>query len=322
MSARETSIVIFLGGLQSHSLESPGDHSLARDFTKIRASIAAGNPVYQTVYFSYRAGPLVRAGLDPNLAWSCRTYHNGSEPIYRAIETTDRPVLDHVAGLDWLVRDLLAGHPAARIDLVGFSLGGIIALAWAADADHNLLDRVHRVVLVSSPVGGITPLGAIAPKAGIRHILRHHHVDFGRGRAFDDLTASSPLIQRLRRAPRRVDVASVENSRDYLVNGRRITGQVLLPVWMRTISLGRGVAASGFLSEDQCYVADMGGRDRRLLLTHRLILLGSSHPVRLAHQHIADLISTDGPKWTERHGTCRALPRPLLMTPGTALAFA
>jgi hypothetical protein len=137
----------------------------------------------------------------------------------------------------------------------------------------------------------------------------------------DDLTASSPLIRRLPMVARRVDVASVENSRDYLVNGRRITGQMLLPVWMRTISLGRGVAASGFLPADQCYVADMGGRDRRLLLTHRLILLGSSPAVRLAHQRVAELISTDGPKWIERHGSGRTFTAPPLLPPGVALAF-
>jgi pimeloyl-ACP methyl ester carboxylesterase len=322
VGAHETSVVIFLGGLQSHSQETPGDHGLSRDFAGIHQSITRRCPTYRTVFFSYRAGPLRKAGLDPKLAWNAWTYDDGSEPIYRAAETTDRPVLDHVAGLDWLVRDLLARHPEARIDLVGFSLGGVIALAWAADADQSLLARVHRVVLVSSPVGGITPLGAIAPKAGIRHILRHHQIDFGRGRAFDDLTSSSPLIRRLSRAPRRVDVASVENSRDYLVNGRRITGQVLLPVWMRTISLGRGVTASGFLPADQCYVADMGGRDRRLQLTHRLILLGSSQPVRRAHQHVADLISSDGPRWRERPEAARPFPRASLMTPGTALAFA
>jgi pimeloyl-ACP methyl ester carboxylesterase len=322
MGARVTSVVIYLGGLQNHSLETSGDHSLARDFAGIRQTIAQRSPMSRTVYFSYRAGSLVRAGLDPKLAWNGRTYDDGNVPIYRASETTDRPVLDHVIGLDWLIRDLLARNPGARIDLVGFSLGGIIALAWAADADQTLVDWVHRLVLVSSPVGGISPLGAVAPRVGIRHILRHHQVDFGRGRAFVDLTSASPLIRRLAKAPQRVDISSVENSRDYLVNGRRITGQVLLPTWMRTISLGRGVAASSFLPASQTYVADMGGRDRRLQLTHRLVLLGSSPPVRRAHQHIADLISSDGPKWRERHEAARAFPRPSLVTPGTALALA
>jgi hypothetical protein len=116
-------------------------------------------------------------------------------------------------------------------------------------------------------------------------------------------------------------VAGIENSRDYLVNGRRITGQLLLPVWMRTICLGRGVAASGFLPANQCYVADMGGRDRRLQLTHRLILLGSSHPVRRAHEHIANLVATDGSRWREQREAAHTFRRTSSIAPGMAPSF-
>ena len=234
--------VIFLGGLQSLSLETPSDHALADDFAALRRELAVADPTCRYIFFSYRAGPLVRAGLDPKLAWRGRSYADASEPIYRAVETTDRPIADHVDGLEWLVSDLLDRNPQAQIDLVGFSLGGIVALAWAAEADERRLDSIHRIVLISSPVGGVTPLGRLTPVAGIRLALLRYRVDFGQGLVFEDLQASSAVINRLYCAARRVDVANVENSRDYLVNGRRITGQVLRLIWMRTIVLGRGVS--------------------------------------------------------------------------------
>jgi pimeloyl-ACP methyl ester carboxylesterase len=311
-TTRTPAVVIFLGGLQSHSLETPGDHGLGDDFEALQGRLLAAEPTRRCVFFSYRAGALLKAGLDPLLAWRHQSYDDANEPIYCAMETTDRPVADHVAGLEWLIGDLIEKHPCVRIDLIGFSLGGIVSLAWAADADDRLLASIHRIVLISSPVGGITPLGLLAPKAGIRHALQRYQVDFGQGRVFDDLQASSSAMSRLCEATRLVDVSSVENSRDYLINGHRITGQVILPIWVRTIALGRGVAASGFLPADQCYVADLGGWDRRLRVTHRQILSGTSAAVQRAHDHIADLLGADGPRWRERwQSTIGAVPATL-----------
>jgi pimeloyl-ACP methyl ester carboxylesterase len=294
--------VVFLGGLMSHSLDTPGDHALREDFAPLKARLAAADPSLNFVYFSYGAGGRIQDGADPSLAWQDGTFEGEREPQYRALDTTDRPVADHVDGLTWLLGGILGRYPSARIDLFGFSLGGIVALAWAAEAayDDPLLAAIHRIVIVSSPVGGITSLGSLTPAPGVRHVLRRYEVGFGRSLAFRDLRASSPLLATLREAPAKVDVASVENSRDYLVNGHRITGQRLLPIWVRTIPLGRGAAVSGFLPEEQCYVDDLGGWEQHLRTTHNYILCGNTPAIERARQHIVDLISTDGPIWTAR----------------------
>lgn len=302
--------VIFLGGLMSHSLDTPDDHTLRGDFEPLRMRLAAADPGLRFVYFSYGAGAHVQNGTDPLLAWRGRTVDGESEPSYRSIETTDRPVSDHVDGLTWLLGAILGRWPRARIDLIGFSLGGIVALAWAAETafDDPALAAIHRIVIISSPVGGITSLGSLTPAPGICHALRHYHVEFGRSLVFHDLRASSRLIATLRQAPAKVDVASVENSRDYLVNGNRITGQRLLPVWIRTIPLGRGAAVSGFLPTEQCYVADLGGWEQHLRTTHNFILSGATPAIEEARRHIVRLVMTDGPIWNERQAGRQPAP--------------
>lgn len=301
--------VIFIGGLLSHSLESAGDHMLREDFAPLRERLAAADPTLRFVSFSYAVGGLIQTGNDPLLAWQDGTFE--SEPRYRAIETTDRPIADHVDGLTWLLGGILGRYPNARIDLIGFSLGGIVALAWAAEAalDDPALAAIHRIVIVSSPVGGITSLGSLTPMPGIRHVLRRYEVGFGRSLVFRDLRISSPLIDRLPVAPDKVDVASVENSRDYLVNGNRITGQRLLPVWIRTIPIGRGAAVSGFLPAAQCYVADLGGWEQHLRTTHNHILCGNTPAIEQARRHIVELVMTDGPIWTARQAGERPAPK-------------
>jgi hypothetical protein len=308
---RSPRFVIFLGGLLSHSLETPNDHMLRTDFAPLRAKLAAADPDLRFVSFSYVAGGHLLDGNDPALAWANGDVERG-EPRYRAWETTDRPVADHVDGLTWLMNSLLGRYPDARFDLIGFSLGGIVALAWAAEAayDEPALHAMHRIVIVSSPVGGVTALGALTPMPGIRHALRRYEIGFGRSLVFRDLRASGALVASLRRAPAKVDVASVENSRDYLVNGQRITGQRVLPVWLRTIALGRGAAVSGLLPPEQCYVADLGGWEQNLRTTHAHILTGDTPPIQRARRHIVEQITTDGPIWTaKRQGRFSAPPR-------------
>lgn len=294
--------VIYLGGLQSHSLETPDDHDLREEFDPIRRRLATAHPSLRFVFFSYGAAAQIHAGADPRRAWEHGSYDDAREPRYGAVETTDRPLADHVAALDWLIRTILARHPRARLDLIGFSLGGIIALAWAAGvpAEDARLTAIHRITLISSPVGGISSLGLLTPMPGIRHALQQYHIGFGRSLVFRDLRKSSPVLARLREVPGKVDVASIENSRDYVVNGRRITGQRLLPVWIRTIPLGRGASITSFLPKEQCYVADLGGWERHLRTTHRHILRGDSPTIDLVRQHLVRLVTEDGPLWTER----------------------
>ncbi|MCC6790505.1 MAG: hypothetical protein IT336_02410 [Thermomicrobiales bacterium] len=308
---------IFLGGLLSHSLETPDDHMLREDFAPLRARLAAADPELRFIFFSYAAGGHLLDGTDPSDGWQGGSFECDNEPRYRAADTTDRPIADHVDGLTWLIGGILGRYPNARIDLIGFSLGGIVALAWAAETplEDPALHAIHRIVIVSSPVGGITSLGSLTPMPGIRHALRRYEIEFGRSRVFRDLRSSGPLVASLRRAPAKVDVASVENSRDYLVNGNRITGRRLLPTWVRTIALGRGAAVSGFLPPEQCYVADLGGWEQHVRTTHNHILSGDTPSIRRARRHIVEQIVIDGPLWTARQSGHLPAPKRTIRQP-------
>lgn len=310
-TSREPRFVVLLGGLLSHSLETPDDHMLQADFAPLRARLEAADPDLRFVYFSYAVAGHILSGANPCQAWQNEEYLHGEEPFYHAAETTDRPVADHVDGLTWLLGGILGRYPNARIDLIGFSLGGIIALAWAAEAARHdpMLAAIHRIVIISSPVGGVTSLGALTPVPGIRHALNRFEIGFGRSLVFRDLRSSGALVATLRRAPARVDVASIENSRDYLVNGARITGQRLLPIWIRTIALGRGAAVSKFMPPEQCYVADLGGWEQHLRTTHNHILTGDTPAVQRVRRHIVEQITTDGPIWTARQAGQEPAPK-------------
>lgn len=290
---------ILLGGLQSRSGQLGGGHQLIDDFAPLRARLANEIPGLTFVYFSYAAGPRLSAGRDPRDGWRNAQPETG-EPIYSPVDTTDGPVAEHVHALGWLIDELHAKHPEASFDLIGFSLGGIVALAWAAIALPESLRAIHRIVLISTPVGGVTPLGKWTHLPGVRHLLERRSIGFGRARVFRDLEPCGSLIAGIRDVPAHVDVASIENSRDFLVNGEPVPGQHLVPGWLRTIRLGWGVAATGFLPARAQYVADLGGWDRHVRTTHHLILRGEGAEIDAARDHVAKLLAHDGPRWTAR----------------------
>jgi pimeloyl-ACP methyl ester carboxylesterase len=93
-------------------------------------------------------------------------------------------------------------EPHATFDIAGYSLGGMIALAWAAQASEDDLAHVHAIVTLDSPVAGypqtlagyvrsyLSPLfGAVAPEligdsALVRSIARAPaHWSHGAGQA-------------------------------------------------------------------------------------------------------------------------------------------
>ena len=213
-------IVILIGGLKSQSQVTADDHALVNDFALIRAAIAFREPGTEFIYFSYG---VARSSVNPMLAWRNHSWRSGSEPVYSGCETTDQPLTDHVLALEWLIWNVQAAEPTAIIDLVGFSLGGMVALAWAARTVD--VTAIHRIVLVSVPVGGITSLGLLTAMVAVRTALRRYDIDFGRSLVFRDVHSGSPLLDELGTVPDRVDVSAVENVRDFVVNGKRICGQ-------------------------------------------------------------------------------------------------
>jgi pimeloyl-ACP methyl ester carboxylesterase len=293
-----------LTGLQPGTLD-PGNHQVRDEAAPVRDALAAGLvPPPRFVYFSYGAVRLAAAGEAPERAWLGDTYFDEHEPRYWPQDTSSYPLQAHADALDWLVRDLLRCDADATIDVIGYSLGGVVALRWAATADVSPtgpLASVHRLVVVDSPVGGVNPaiLGSAAAAAPPDVVYA-----LGTGTALANLVPGGDVIRSLPVALGRVDVASIENSRDYIVNGAPLPGQSVLGAngW-----LGRGAAATMLPPEGSpdAYLADMGTGVALgptlwdyLVGVHGAVLADPD-----AHQRLLDLLGSDGPIWQARYGT-------------------
>ena len=162
--------VIFLDGVNT---ESTANYSTKWRFFGIEMNLRLNPPPGRWadfVYFSYAAAARKQAG-----GRFCEGWANGCasgsadrlasltlDPIY-ATDDTKISVDAQIQALDWLLFEILATDSLAQIDIVGFSLGGIVATRWAAtlSAPSAHLDHVHAIVLLDSPVGGIPIANAV-----------------------------------------------------------------------------------------------------------------------------------------------------------------
>jgi predicted alpha/beta-fold hydrolase len=95
-------------------------------------------------YIQGMARALVKGGWDV-LAWNfrgCGPQVNRLLRMYHSGATED---------LDAVVQHAMASHPAERIDLIGFSLGGNLTLKYFGERPEELPARLHRAVAFSVP---------------------------------------------------------------------------------------------------------------------------------------------------------------------------
>mgnify|MGYP002623216678 CR=1 FL=1 len=78
--------------------------------------------------------------------------------VLHGYPSLDGSLRSHARGLDRRVRKLLRGSPFARADVVGYSMGGLVARRWLADSGSR---RARRVVFLGTPNQG-APLAHIA----------------------------------------------------------------------------------------------------------------------------------------------------------------
>ncbi|HVA87971.1 MAG TPA: hypothetical protein VNF73_16820 [Candidatus Saccharimonadales bacterium] len=118
-----------------------------------------GWPPASILAFSYRGGSIDSAG-------------NWVPNAYTCDDTRLQGIRHDAATLDDMIHQWLNRHPGTDVDLVGYSQGGLVALAYLAqlaDADAWSLPsdgRLATVVTLDSPLGGlpfVDQLCAIAP---------------------------------------------------------------------------------------------------------------------------------------------------------------
>lgn len=98
----------------------------------------------EAIYIQAMARALVKRGWDV-LAWNMRGC--GEEPnrlahFYHSGKTVD---------LEIIIRHALGVHPAERIDLIGFSLGGNLTLKYLGERGGDIHPKIRRAVAFSAP---------------------------------------------------------------------------------------------------------------------------------------------------------------------------
>jgi hypothetical protein len=239
--------LVYLPGATSDGALALSDFSAIDQSLRQPGPDSVGEPLAASVYFSYAAASAAAANAPRCVGWgleACDPDGNlvslSLPPVYAVQDTRASAPDDHAATLGWLLGQIVRQDPQARIDLVGFSLGGVIASRWAAQQDglDGLVGHVHALVLLESPVGGV-PAG-VAPAS--RVLLE---AAFG-APVLDALAPpadptcagdTSSFVCSLRQAATRLDVTSIESGADYFVNGAPV------PVLgMGPVVVGRGAA--------------------------------------------------------------------------------
>ncbi len=98
----------------------------------------------ETEYIQGMAAALVRHGWAV-LAWTfrgCGKQPNRLLEMYHSGSTGD---------LDAVINHALTQHPATKVDLIGFSLGGNLTLKYLGEKKFPLSPRLHRAMAISVP---------------------------------------------------------------------------------------------------------------------------------------------------------------------------
>ncbi len=145
-------------------------------------------------YIQGMAAALRRRGWDV-LAWNyrgCSGEPNRLLPFYHSGASGD---LHHV------VRHALAVHPAARIDLIGFSLGGNMTLKYLGEREVS--PRLHRAVAFSVPCDLACSSGRLSSRTNRFYMDRFLR------------TLRGKLAEKKPRYPREIDLEGIGGIRNF-----------------------------------------------------------------------------------------------------------
>ncbi len=305
--------VVFLDGISSHQALAPTPNDVMSDFRDIRAGLVrALGPSTQFIYFSYSA-----AGAKTTCAgWTGCDIQ--STPIYT---TTDTHIaIDQQAQtLDVLLTMITAADPQSKIDLVGYSLGGIVAARWAALlGTGNVALHVHDLILLDSPVGGFPLAGAYL--AGCGSDVRCNAWSQSRLPSLVGTTvlselqlatdnATTSIVPSLPQAARNLDVTMMQSTADYLVNGTPITLCLASCAQSTAVTIGLGAQQSdwGAVNDTAYNQQPLGGQKATKAITPErargLILDNHRAPLHnlTVISRIGVTVQRDGTLWALRH---------------------
>jgi len=311
-SSTEHRYVLFLDGITSHS--SLVEPFVQQKFSQIEQHLRDSVGISNYVYFSYGAaagmenGDLYCGGWGPA---SCSETSLGElsslslTPVYNREDTTLSVDLQAEA-LDWLLGQVVLHDPQAQIDLIGFSLGGIIASRWAAElqSDSELVDHVGSIIIIESPVGGVYGAQAILDVrlegAAWQVVLRSV---FGsevlRNLQMPGEGVSGTIVHTLEQAAERFNFVSIQSTHDFLVNGEVLEITPELSGGRVPIGLGSQNWTAEHIAHHDF---NLGGEDANTISFSRLRgFLIANHSAALNHPQTAQWISSALERFAPSH---------------------
>jgi hypothetical protein len=206
-------VTVFVGGFLSQC-----------DGTESCSAVSGARPIWQALYGAGTSRPATFAVFSYS-----GNYGPNDLPIYSQADASTNAHL-YSAGaagppgladvvFPSLIASLISRYPQSSIDVVAYSLGGVVATEWAHWASTNKpsdLARVRTIVPMDGPVGGTNPaasqVACLSPSfawlcTGVATDLRWDN----------GITASR--LSWLASSTARPPVVCLESSDDYIVNG-------------------------------------------------------------------------------------------------------
>ena len=287
--------VVYLTGINSTGAEAVAD--LAPIDAVLRQPPPRGlGEIPPEVFFSYAAATAAKRGESRCVGWGAEACDEGGnlrslhlQPVFSSSDTRVVSPDEHAAALGWLLEQIVRLDEQAEIDLVGYSLGGIVATRWAAlnGSTEGAAGRVRAIVMLESSVGGVPDLRSPAT-APLVELMFGTEILTALKSPDDPSCASSPdlFVCALRRAANSYPVTSIESLEDYFVNGQPISVEGIGP---RRVGIGAaGWPAQGLTLHEEHLGGSLAAGPLDLLAATELVF--ANHRAPLTAPRTADLV--------------------------------
>ena len=231
-------------------------------------------------------------------------------PIYDSGDT-HLPISDQADALEWLIGQIVKKEPTAQIDLIGFSLGGILASYWGSHegVTSPLRNHLHGIVTIESPLGGIPRAADCVPTNYLKGICDLMYYKFGKN-IIRELqlpgTLTDSIVDELPVVTNNFYFTSIQSTTDYTVNGLdfpiTFTDNLITTIYKSPIGRGsqdwgdfpqhlhmdQGLGGLGFANSPKFLVFGLGGA---------FDFQNSEAAIWITDNHSAPLSSTQTANW-------------------------
>lgn len=202
--------------------------SIDSDLGDIREDLRTAFGVNHFVNFSYHAAVALQRGELYCIGWGSVGCSRGDGNLpsldLRAIyDASDTQIsIDKQAdAMNYLVGQIVRQNPSANIDIIGFSLGGIVAARYGAKYSSN--SHIHAIITLESPLGGIFGAKSVIDGNPIMKLIFkegfHFDTEVIRSLQVPGNGVAGSVIASLPQAALNYPFTAIGSTTDYAVNG-------------------------------------------------------------------------------------------------------